>query len=456
MPINKLKNEMSEIANAIRKRKGTTNKICCSDFDKEILDIPGMVEVVPDGYIKPQGSALFSANGEYDISEYETITINVPVPDGYIKPEGSKEITENGTHTVRAFESVTVNVNPVMPDGYVKPDGTLEITSNGTYTVTNYNNVTINVPIPDGYVYVSGSKDITSNGTHVVKSYESVKVNVPIPDGYVKTSGTKTVSSNGTHDVENYKNVYVNVSIPDDYVQVAGSQNITVNGTYDVSSNSTVTVNVPVPEGYVLPAGSKEITANGTHNVNSYETVEVNVPVPDNMMEIPTEEIIIETAGSYDVTNIAKVTVIGNLFDNIPDGHPYEALNATEMISYLKEDYVGAYVECWYMNSEDYVYGDTYVVCKNSDTGEFYYSHVNRSETIVETADADATAECIERFRTAYVNGVKVVGTFDKPSGSTTITVNGTYNIYSYESVTVDVRTMDEETILNSYYGDGV
>lgn len=68
------------------------------------------VEPIPENFIEPSGVKNITENGDYDITEYKTASVNVPIPEGYIKPSGTKEITENGTHDVREFESVNVAV----------------------------------------------------------------------------------------------------------------------------------------------------------------------------------------------------------------------------------------------------------------------------------------------------------------------------------------------------------
>ena len=71
-------------------------------------------------------------NGEYTppvgVDGYSPVTVNVPIPDGYIKPAGTLDITENGEYDVTAYEGVNVQVaggaggDPEMPPGYRRCD----------------------------------------------------------------------------------------------------------------------------------------------------------------------------------------------------------------------------------------------------------------------------------------------------------------------------------------------
>lgn len=73
-----------------------------------------------------------TGNGTYTapdgVDGYAPITVNVPVPEGYIKPEGTLEITENGEYDVTAYEGVSVQVagsggsGPDLPEGYQRCD----------------------------------------------------------------------------------------------------------------------------------------------------------------------------------------------------------------------------------------------------------------------------------------------------------------------------------------------
>jgi len=132
-----------------------TNNIDGTDERYDYLD------EIPEGYIIPDGDKVIIANGEeIDVSEYATVTVNVPVPEGYIIPSGNKNITSNGTDIdVSSYNTATVNVPYDLT--------TDTFTANGTYTPTNaegYSSVTVDVPpvSTDGDLIDLIERDITS------------------------------------------------------------------------------------------------------------------------------------------------------------------------------------------------------------------------------------------------------------------------------------------------------
>lgn len=128
----------------------------------------GTVEVIPD-----EGYALSKV----------TANVNVPIPEGYIQPRGELEITENGIYDVTDKESVNVNVPEreiVLQDKTITENGTysadegydglgsvtVEVASSGGGGEVNMNTCTIKITVPSSSNYYSAYEKV-SNGSIV-------------------------------------------------------------------------------------------------------------------------------------------------------------------------------------------------------------------------------------------------------------------------------------------------
>lgn len=161
------------------------------------------VGAIPSQYIIPSGTQSITSNGTHDVTDKESVNVNVPIPDGYIKPSGTAQITSNGTHNIKQYENATVNVP--IPDGYIKPSGTLEITESGTYNVTNYASAEVNVSGGGNLVDYSGSY-VSSGGSSV-----TINVGVEITEKFFFYAVSKSTILAFTHSWDGTNYVYASV-----------------------------------------------------------------------------------------------------------------------------------------------------------------------------------------------------------------------------------------------------
>ena len=76
-------------------------------LSKVTVDVP---ETIPDGYIQPNGSKEIIANGIHDVTEFQSVEVNVPTESGETTKVGPLYIAENGTYD-HAYKAGSVTWN---------------------------------------------------------------------------------------------------------------------------------------------------------------------------------------------------------------------------------------------------------------------------------------------------------------------------------------------------------
>ena len=104
------------------------------------------IGAIPTDYIKPTGEKSITSNGTYNIANYASANINVPIPSGYVKPTATQAAkTWTPTTSEQSIAAGTYcsgkQTIDAIPSSYVQPNYT---SSGGTYTLDPGESVSYN------------------------------------------------------------------------------------------------------------------------------------------------------------------------------------------------------------------------------------------------------------------------------------------------------------------------
>ena len=436
---------------------------------------------------------------------WDDVIINVDVPGCKEEIERTVTINRNGQLVVtppegNVFSAVTVNTS-------VHPSVSLSetYTSNGVYNINGeFNGGTVAVSVPSDQKpevvlsaeeYGSAGENIYSYTPDPGTVYSGVDLTVNFPTTYLNTS----INSNGlfpyspqSYGVEGFDSVDINVDV---HPSTSLSETYTSNGVYNIAdefNGGQVTVSVPVKTEIDL---DETWTEPGTYDIYPPEGYVYNHISVDVMIDVPT--VISDTwefyeNGDYSFSS-SENEVWGEVFVSV-DVHPSTSLSETYTsngVYNINGEFNGGTVAVSVPVKEEVYLSD--IITSNGVT-DFYppagytinrmtiNTQVHPSTSLSETYTSNGVYTISGDFRGGTVavsvpqQGIFPSGTLSisnngsydvtsyasvdvsvagvQPSGTMSVTSNGVYDVSSYASVSVSVPTTTTVTLTQSAYNN--
>ena len=423
--IDNLTNFLNDVSSAIKQKIGDSAPILASEFDTKIAEIETRGNYQQKSVtISNNGTQIFTPDANYDAIEQIEITTNVPILQLQTK---SVEITSNG------------NIS-VLPDTEYDGMSQIDLVVNVPSLDTSDATATPEDILDEKTAYVNGEK-ITGN----VPSYSSAWIDTGSSDDPDITIDESTVTEVSGNTYESFRMMGQEIHKHNKFIvdSEVGSNNVII---------STKSTNVAKAVGVRPDRIKKDETILGV--TGTYEGI-------DTSDADATDLDIIKDKTAY----INGVKVTGRLpidRDISADNHynadtylhygPVSSTDHPQVVNSLRVSAKPHFPEHW-IQKRVVENGVTSLTITFPASQLLSYMSLTTDKLLAgqkiwyltgtATSDANATADDIAKDKTAYVNGVKIVGTNEgvTPTGTKSITENGTFDITSFANVDVNVPT---------------